>query len=324
MEFSGDTVGALYYDAWWKMRVNGKKEISRNGPVFTIREPVIMTLTQPNQRVLLDPVRDCNPFFHIAETVWMLAGSQDVNFITPFNKRYRDYADNGTEVVWGAYGHRWLQHWDIDQIQGVIDKFKQDSNCRQAVIGMWDPLADLNTDPHNDRPCNTTVMFRVVNGELDMLITNRSNDLVWGAMGANVVHFSYLHEVVATSIGLDMGNYRVVTNNLHVYPGMPRYAEIAEAGLAGVERHRIVSQYPILGAGETWDDLRADCERAVFKVLVGEELTLPDFNTRWMAGVGVPMMNAYLAGKDTVERKWWINKVVDDWGMAAKSWVARR
>jgi thymidylate synthase len=52
---------------------------------------------------------------------------------------------------------------------------------------------------------------------LDMTVTNRSNDLVWGLLGANYVTFSVLQEYMAARIGCGVGRYHHFTNNLHCY-----------------------------------------------------------------------------------------------------------
>lgn len=52
---------------------------------------------------------------------------------------------------------------------------------------------------------------------LDMTVINRSNDSLWGALGSNYVHFSFLHEYIANSVGMAVGHYHQMTNNLHIY-----------------------------------------------------------------------------------------------------------
>ena len=51
---------------------------SRNGRVIVLDEPVLMTYSHPCERVLFNQARDCNPFFHVYEALWMLAGRNDV------------------------------------------------------------------------------------------------------------------------------------------------------------------------------------------------------------------------------------------------------
>lgn len=198
------------------LRMVGVKRNSRNGPVVMLPEPACIVYTNPCERVLFWPQRDANPFFHLMESLWMLAGRKDVEFVAKFVKRMRDYSDDGTSFN-GAYGYRWRNHFDRDQLPQIADALKENPDCRRQVLGIWDPRHDLGL-PSKDLPCNTHVYFsRGVEGELNMTVMNRSNDAVWGAVGANVVHFSVLQEYMAARIGCAIGTYYQISNNLHLY-----------------------------------------------------------------------------------------------------------
>ena len=147
----------------------------------------------------------------------MLSGSNNVDFPASFAKQIREYSDDGTTLN-GAYGFRWRYYWDYDQLEQIIYMLKNDSTTRRAVLSMWDPQHDLEYDSV-DTPCNTHIYFRTVGGRLDMTVCNRSNDLVWGMLGANIVHMSILQEYIANATGLPVGTYHQFTNNLHVYEG---------------------------------------------------------------------------------------------------------
>ncbi len=78
-------------------------------------------------------------------------------------------------------------------------------NCNlQAVFNTRPP-----TDPGDGRHT------------LDMTVTNRSNDLIYGAMGSNMYHFSMLLEYVALHCGFNVGSYYQVSANLHLYTENP-------------------------------------------------------------------------------------------------------
>jgi hypothetical protein len=70
---------------------------SRNGPTLEIPCPVATVYHHPWERVLISQTRDANPFFHLMEALWILAGRYDVKFLTEFNKRMADYSDDGSE-----------------------------------------------------------------------------------------------------------------------------------------------------------------------------------------------------------------------------------
>ena len=97
----------------------GDKGTSRNGTVIRVPEPVTTVYAQPRLRVLQNKVRNANPFFHLMEAMWMLAGRNDLKFVKVFNTRMGTYTDDGVTQP-AAYGHRWRQHFMVDQIAFVI------------------------------------------------------------------------------------------------------------------------------------------------------------------------------------------------------------
>lgn len=307
-----------YVLAITKMRRWGIEEDSRNGPVITSEEPVYLQIERPRERVLFDEVRCCNPFFHVMEVVWMFAGENNVKWIEQFNRKFRSFADDSTDTIHGAYGHRWLRHFDVDQITTVADSLHRDPYTRRAVIAMWDPSVDLQ--PHNDLPCNTQIMFRTVNGALDMTVINRSNDLIWGMLGANVVHMTYLHELISFMSGIPMGMYKVFTNNLHIYKDMPNFEAIWATETTDDQYLRNELQpYPLMWPGETFPMLRSDCELLICD-------GRPEYLlTNWAKAIAWPMKMAYqnrLSGGDGISYVPQINSL--DWRAACVRYINQK
>lgn len=309
-----------YVELIYMMGLWGREEESRNGPVLTSPDPVYLKVYNPMQRVLTDPIRDANPFFHVMEFVWMLAGENDVTWITQFNKRFAEYADPGTSIIHASYGHRWIKHFGCNQIQVVASMLASDRNTRRAVMGMWDPRVDL--EPHNDLPCNTQVMFRWHKEleQLDMTVTNRSNDLIWGMVGANAVHMTYMFELVCTLSGLKMGSYNVFTNNLHVYKNLPKYREIM-ATLASPDTYKINydEPYPLLSRGESYDDLIEDA------LLIMGDGRPGHLRCNWMKAVAWPMMKAYKERLEGGTGGSFLGQITaSDWRRACLEWCLRK
>jgi hypothetical protein len=199
------------------MELNAAERDSRNGPVLIAPGPVTTVYTHPNERVLFWAMRDANPFFHLYESLWMLAGRNDLKPLLKYAKQMAAYSDDGT-TLHGAYGHRWRSAWDpLDQLRIIARRLQKDPNDRRCVLQMWDAMCDLD---HNgkDVPCNTTATFqRGPGGELHLVVFNRSNDIIWGCYGANAVHFSFLLEYMAHWIGCPVGTYSQVSVNWHAY-----------------------------------------------------------------------------------------------------------
>lgn len=216
----GRNVNYTYYEALWKMRSGGVQVETRNGRALRFPGPVITQYDSPTERMLLDYQRDANPFFHIFESIWMLAGRNDVKWLQQFNSNISTFSDDGV-VFHGAYGFRWREHFGTDQLVWLVHHLKKDTASRRAVIQMFDPAVDQPSKfaqvVPKDIPCNTAIYFEIADGGLNMTVTNRSNDLVWGCYGANAVHMSILQEFVAGALGVPVGKYWQISNNLHVY-----------------------------------------------------------------------------------------------------------
>lgn len=204
---------------------------SRNGPVRMFDCPVTVVYEKPRERVIFHPLRDANPFFHLYESLWMLGGRNDVDSVAYYVARMKTFSDDG-KTFHAAYGHRWLHHFGFDQLTQIIRALQANPDDRRCVLGMWDPRTDLGKQG-KDFPCNTTAMFSVnKDGELDMMVTNRSNDIIWGAFGANAVHFSVLQEFVASCLGRPVGRYWQVSNNFHAYDDT--YKQVEDLAVEGL------------------------------------------------------------------------------------------
>ena len=220
--FTIDDPNAGFGAVMEKLAAEGIKTDSRNGPVIRFPKPVCLEYVDPRRRIIDHPIRDANHFFHLFETMWMFAGLQSVEPLNLYNNGMKNYSDDGVNFA-AAYGHRWRKHFGFDQIARAVQKLKKNPEDRRVVIQIWD-ASELDKDDGKDFACNQQILFDTRPSKhlyggyaLDMTVTNRSNDLVYGAMGSNMVHFSMLHEYVAAHAGLAMGSYYQISKNMHLY-----------------------------------------------------------------------------------------------------------
>lgn len=197
--------------------MHGGQEIgSRNGRVKEIITPQIL-LGNPFQREVLCNERGANVFAQIAETIWVLSGRSDIEWLSAYLPRAVDYSDDG--VTWrSGYGPR-LRSYDgqFDQLAFVVDTLRADPLSRQAVISLWDPRVDGTYDNVKDRACNTQLQFLSRGGSLYLVVTVRSNDLMWGWSGINAFEWSSIQEIVAYLLGLRVGTLTFNIGSLHLY-----------------------------------------------------------------------------------------------------------
>lgn len=150
----------------------------------------------------------------IAETMWVLAGRNDVAFLQNYLPKAPDFSDDGK--VWrGGYGPR-LRNWDgVDQLEAVVDILRHDLDSRRAVMSIFNPSIDLA--PGKDIPCNNWLHFIYRDGALHLHVATRSNDIMWGWSGINNFEWSFLLEVVASMVGVDPGSIHYSITSLHLY-----------------------------------------------------------------------------------------------------------
>ncbi len=330
MEFKTDNINDAFTSVITHT-INNKhlwtQESSRNGPVRMIDEPVTVTYDNPRHRVLHNVKRDANPFFHLMESIWMLAGSHNIQWLSHFNKRMMEFSDDGF-TQWGAYGFRWRRHFDRDQLAHLIQLLKAQPTTRRAVLSMWDPASDndrvLYYNGCKDVPCNTHIYFKIRNGSLDMTVCNRSNDLLWGMLGANAVHFSFLLEYIANSLGIQVGRYHQVTNNLHYYTEHLDTEDWTDKDLK--VNAPITSDPPPLFKNpdhrKTFDE---ECRTFISRKPETDEW--PTFKNPFLQTIAAPMYYAWEAHKrrDYTRVRECLDIVCDaDWAHAGYQWMSRR
>ena len=300
---------------------SGVMETSRAGCVVVVPEPVVTTTTNPTHRVLLDRKRRANPFFHLFESLWMLQGDRNARwldqFVSDFSERFAE--EDGAQ--WGAYGYRWRSHFGRDQIETCVRLLRNDNTDRRVVITMWDPSVDLDAakftksgEPPKDVPCNTHIYPRIHNNRLSLTVCCRSNDLYWGAHGANAVHFSFLLEYMAGRIGVQPGALHQVSNNYHGYVSV--LPEKMPLHGSGCYERLGVSAMPIMTRPEDWDrDL---------DLFMGNPLCDPKvFENEWFWKVAQPMWRANLdrLARDRASFDVSTREIrATDWQMAVRMW----
>lgn len=207
----------------------GLRKILTEGEVIAVRgsetkevRSHLIKIAHPLERVYLIPGRNNNIFAQIAESLWVMAGRNDMEFLSRYLPRAVDFSDDGK--VWrGGYGPRLRNWYGVDQIKEVAAILNNDPNSRRAVVMIFDPAQD-NIES-KDIPCNNWLHFTIRNGKLHLNVAIRSNDIWWGFSGINSFEWSVLHEMMADWTGTEVGEYSHFASSFHLYD---RHYEQAE------------------------------------------------------------------------------------------------
>lgn len=324
------------------LQTMGEVRSSRNGVVLAFPEAVATVYMHPDERVLFSPMRNANPCFHLVESLWMLSGRRDVKFPSTFVKNMRSFTDDG-ETYWGAYGYRWRNFFGFDQIEEAIKELKANPESRRVVIQMWNAELQVNdavykvNGPHadllvgkaggKDVPCNTSIYFDMRRGRLNMLVSCRSNDILWGCYGANAVHMSILQEYMALSIGVPVGTYTQMSNDLHLYHATtPKDGIIALADDS--EKHDFyrkgIRPQPLWYSHEDKDMFDADISK-FFEAFDMDGVTAIgsiNYQTEFFNHTVKPMVKAWAYRKSALASENWAYKIgAPDWAYAMTHWL---
>ena len=207
--------------------LNGEELGSRKGERVLERLHQQITLTEPWDRYPRLGLRRASLPAQIAETMWILAGRNDVEWLSYYLPRAVEFSDDG-ETWRGGYGPRIRRYGDpmlpgrlhLDQLDAVVRELRESPTSRRAVIGIWDASMDArreNEGPWKDVPCNDIISFQSRLGELHAHVFVRSNDLMWGWSGINAFEWSVLQEVIAGILGIEVGTLTFSISSLHAY-----------------------------------------------------------------------------------------------------------
>jgi thymidylate synthase len=168
-------------------------------------------LANPRARVSRSASRG-RLFSALGELCWYLSGSNRTEDIAYYLSYYRKFDENG--VIFGGYGPRLLSFDGVDQVKYVIRTLRESPFSRKAVIQLFDHQ-DV-TEYHADVPCTCTLQYLLRDGCLSALTYMRSNDVFRG-LPHDLFCFTMLQELIARSIGAELGPYHHMVGSLHMY-----------------------------------------------------------------------------------------------------------
>ena len=230
------------------LREYGVKRETRGSVCYELPEPFYFKITEPTATIITIPCRKWNKTLPYAESLWIAAGRNDLNYITYYLERMRDFSDDKIYAR-GAYGPR-IRHFNgamidykvaealdannigIDQLRYIAECFREESSTRRAIISLGDVMKDnFNIEgglkKTLDIPCTREVHFikQSSSNKLDIIVKMRSNDMIWGASAVNIFNYTFMQEYMAAILGLEVGNYYHFADNFHYYD---RHKEMVE------------------------------------------------------------------------------------------------
>lgn len=215
--FFGPTLDDVMHDIVEEVLRHGELIHPTKGDALEV-VGVMLEISNPRARLSRTETRGMI-FSALGELLWYLSGSNEVEFISYYIKKYAPLAEDGR--IFGGYGPRLLsrsrseQSWKgVNQISNVTKILQANKDSRKAVIQLFD-----STDivvKHKDVPCTCTLQFMLRGGKLHLFTNMRSNDVHLG-LPHDVFCFTMIQEIIAASIGAELGSYKHAVGSMHLY-----------------------------------------------------------------------------------------------------------
>lgn len=203
------------------------KDVTVRGLEMKEKIPYYFQIDNPRDRLLhLDSRKNIDKYV-FGELMWYLSGRDDVKFIDKYSKVWATLSDDGihSNSAYGKYIFRDMptKGWGTgysdeeemafkSQWEYVKETLTKDPYSRQAVIQIK-PIQMYNT---KDVTCTYFLQFFIRDNKLDMLVGMRSNDLLFGTT-YDVFMFTFIQELMAAELGLELGVYKHFAANMHIY-----------------------------------------------------------------------------------------------------------
>ncbi|NEQ97246.1 MAG: thymidylate synthase [Cyanothece sp. SIO2G6] len=163
---------------------------------------------------LVAVVTDEPPNFYFPEPNYLPVSRE---FIGEYLSQVLDDAPKREGVKY-TYGQRLRSWFGKDQIEQVINKLINEIDAASAVMSLWDVM----DHEKGGSPCLNHIWVRVVNNEISLTATLRSNDM-FAAWVANAMGLRALQQHIRDEIGrrsdyeLTMGPLITISQSAHIY-----------------------------------------------------------------------------------------------------------
>ena len=244
-------------------KVRDEPEFSNAPRGFHSREMlgVSYRLNDPRERIVRRTGRRTNIVFNFAEALWYLSGSNSLDLVRFYAPSMSKYSADGRTLRGTAYGPRIFNFGGagINQWESVIRTLRADPDSKRAFIQIFAPEELLILD-NIDVACTVGLQYVVREGKLHSMAFMRANDAYRGT-ASDVFSFTFLQEVLAHQLGLELGSYTHVVGSYHLYQSDDAFADRVLAEAPPVD----FDPFPAMPAGDNWDAIYrvVDLEQAM-------------------------------------------------------------
>lgn len=301
-EFVGDSFDNIFRDLLWHITRHPEYVCSPRGQKINECLATTLVLTNPYNRFISNKNRETNYGFGVGEFLWYWQGKKDLKTMLYYNKRMEDFSDDG-ETLNSCYGYllrnaRGLDGNEINQWELAKNTLLNDKDSRRCVLQIHQPThQSMASRPGGTRdvPCTLSMQFFIRNGQLDLHVHMRSNDIIWG-LTYDLFSFTLFQECMLLELqkhnlfsDLKMGKYYHTAGSLHLYE---RHFKLADQILNEYGAIEQLPRFDVAACEEmkqitSLNDLKRLCDDE--ELLRTKEIhrideSLYNDGLRWMAG----------------------------------------
>ena len=242
--------------------VTARRVAPRAQPTTELIGPCVFRIVDPSAMPLHAAGREFRHAITAAEGLSLVGQTSVPEIVVDRVGAFRKFLRRS--VFWGAYGPRVAG--DVGNLVGLLG---QDPDSRQAVLTIFDSGRDLGRTDQLDLPCTVAIQFLLREGDLEMFVTMRSND-VWLGLPYDLGQFAMLQAAVAQALGAGMGAYTHAAGSMHLYDRDRDKAEQVATAFQGAEPPRVLPMPWWGGSGEI-----GETAGRARRILLGQHLMLP-------------------------------------------------
>lgn len=195
MMITGNTAHDVWQNLLQALLRHGQPAQPRGDHCFEI-VGVQVRLHNALENIIVNPARNLNYRFMVAEWLWTLLGRDDLASLKRYNSVMAQFSDDD-ETLAGAYGPRLIEQWG-----DVKSELRRDKQSRRAVAGIW----RWPQRSSRDVPCTLSLQFLLRRDaaavlRLHTVVSMRSSD-VWLGIPYDIFNFTMLANALAGALNV--------------------------------------------------------------------------------------------------------------------------
>ena len=219
--YKDKSFASVYGESLHELMTNPEYETRPRDLLVKENINTVLILEDPLSCLYSNQFRSSQNKYIAAELLWYFMGRNDAKFISEYAKFWTTI-QNYDGTVNSSYGNLLfteLNDHDFSQYDWAISSLIKDKDSRQAIMHFNLPKHQYRSN--RDFVCTMYGIFHIRENKLNLTISMRSNDVIWG-LPTDLAFFTVLQSQALAHLkphypDLEMGTYTHIDNSFHIY-----------------------------------------------------------------------------------------------------------